>query len=772
MSHALFPKLLHVLRQIDRPGSFAVGGSDPALLPGLEIADLGPLGLPLTAKQAKELKKHCEQAPYGKGQETLVDTSVRRVWRLTPDRFMLTNPDWNRFLEQTVQKVQTGLGLENQKLESHLYDLLLYEPGSFFLPHRDGEKLDRMVATLVIVLPSSFAGGELIVRHEGDEKVFDFGGAESNFRIHYAAFYADCEHEIRPLRAGHRLCLVYNLTLAKAKKNILAPRVAEPIEALRQILTDAGADEGPQKTIVTLSHQYTEGGLTWDALKGVDRAQAHVLLEAARRADWCAYLGVLTFHESGSAEYTGGSRYRRSWDEYGEGNDPSQYKMEEVYESSLTVDHLLDGEGKPLLLDSLNVDEEEIVDAKALKKVKPQEEFQGYTGNEGMTLERWYRHAAVVLWPKRRHFDALCAAGSRQAAQALDDLVKRGQSAGAKEAPPLRAEALAFAAAVVRTWDARQTPGFSYGETRACPLFPSLIALDEPDLIDAYLRSVLPNDATVDPGDSLASVCQKHGWKTFEESLQSAFQQTNSLTATRNSRLLHSLCLAKPGRKPRHRELCEVLTRTLFECVKKIDTQADANNWYMAHMDRTPFLIGLAHGALAAEQDELLTQLVDHILALPKKYPLLPAQMSALTILQPWIKKHVKRPCAPLSRWLAVCREQLEARTAEEPQPPADFRRDADISCKCADCAELKHFLQDPQEAEHRFRAAEQRRRHLEQEIRHRHCDLDCRTERQGSPHSLVCTKNTASYRERLKQYHEDRNHLALVRSLEANVPS
>lgn len=772
MSHALFPKLLHVLRQIDRPGSFAVGGSDPALLPGLEIADLGPLGLPLTAKQAKELKKHCEQAPYGKGQETLVDRSVRRVWRLTPDRFMLTNPDWNRFLEQTVQKVQTGLGLENQKLESHLYDLLLYEPGSFFLPHRDGEKLDRMVATLVIVLPSSFAGGELIVRHEGDEKVFDFGGAESNFRIHYAAFYADCEHEIRPLRAGYRLCLVYNLTLAKAKKTILAPRVAEPIEALRQILTEAGADEGPQKTIVTLSHQYTEGGLTWDALKGVDRAQAHVLLEAARRADWCAYLGVLTFHESGSAEYTGGSRYRRSWDEYGEGNDPSQYKMEEVYESSLTVDHLLDGDGKPLLLDSLNVDEEEIVDAKALKKVKPQEEFQGYTGNEGMTLERWYRHAAVVLWPKRRHFDALCDAGSRQAAQALDDLVKRGQNVGAKEAPALRAEALAFAAAVVRTWDARQTPGFSYGETRACPLFPSLIALDEPDLIDAYLRSVLPNDATVDPGDSLASVCQKHGWKTFEESLQSAFQQTNSLTATRNSRLLHSLCLAKPGRKSGHRELCEVLTRTLFECVKRIDTQADANNWYMARMDRTPFLIGLAHGALAAEQDELLTQLVDHILALPKKYPLLPAQMSALTVLQPWIKKHVKRPCAPLSRWLAVCREQLEARTAEEPQPPADFRRDADISCKCADCAELKRFLQDPQEAEHRFRAAEQRRRHLEQEIRHRHCDLDCRTERQGSPHSLVCTKNTATYRERLKQYHEDRNHLALVRSLEADVPS
>ena len=54
--------------------------------------------------------------------------------------------------------MQEELGLERQKLEAHLYDLLLYEPGSFFLPHRDGEKLDRMVATLVVVLPSKFAG--------------------------------------------------------------------------------------------------------------------------------------------------------------------------------------------------------------------------------------------------------------------------------------------------------------------------------------------------------------------------------------------------------------------------------------------------------------------------------------------------------------------------------------------------------------------------------------------------------------------------------------
>src|SRR5205814_149968 len=149
------------------------------------------------------------RAPYGKGEQTLVDTSVRRVWRMELDRVALTNPEWGRVIQGIVATVQEELGLEGQKLGSYLYDLLLYEPGSFFLPHRDGEKLDRMVATLVAVLPSSHEGGELIVRHDGQERTIDLGGASDDpFHIHYAAFYADCEHEVRPLTKGYRLCLV------------------------------------------------------------------------------------------------------------------------------------------------------------------------------------------------------------------------------------------------------------------------------------------------------------------------------------------------------------------------------------------------------------------------------------------------------------------------------------------------------------------------------------------------------------------------------------
>jgi len=140
--------------------------------------------------------------------------------------------------------------------------------------------------------------------------------------------------------------------------------------------------------------------------------------------------------------------------------------------------------------------------------------------------------------------------------------------------------------------------------------------------------------------------------------------------------------------------------------------------------------------------------------------------------LQPWLKTHLKARCEGVSRWVAACREQLESLTAEEPTPPTDFRRDANIECKCAHCAELRRFLGDPEEQVHRFRAAQDRRTHLEHTITRHGCDVSCKTERVGSPHVLVCTKSTASFQARLKKYHEDCLHLATLRTIEKSLPT
>ena len=102
-----------------------------------------------------------------------------------------------------------------------------------------------MVATLIVALPCKHEGGELVVRHEGREHEIMFPGAASGLELSWAAFYADCPHEVRPLRSGYRLCLVYNVTLARSRgrkrKRLDAPswgavtaRVAELLGAWRE----------------------------------------------------------------------------------------------------------------------------------------------------------------------------------------------------------------------------------------------------------------------------------------------------------------------------------------------------------------------------------------------------------------------------------------------------------------------------------------------------------------------------------------------------------
>lgn len=57
--------------------------------------------------------------------------------------------------------------------------------------------------------------------------------------LSYAAFYADCEHEVLPVRQGNRVCLVYNLihNRSKGRNGILrAPEYEHSITETAAIL--------------------------------------------------------------------------------------------------------------------------------------------------------------------------------------------------------------------------------------------------------------------------------------------------------------------------------------------------------------------------------------------------------------------------------------------------------------------------------------------------------------------------------------------------------
>ncbi|KAK5257071.1 hypothetical protein LTR16_001675 [Cryomyces antarcticus] len=105
--------------------------------PGLYIEGIGIVGLPLGERDAKAIIQASHQAPFGKGNETLVDVTVRKTWELNADQFQLRNPAWSKFLQKILDNTAEALGVHVSGLRAELYKLLLYEEGAMFKLHQE-----------------------------------------------------------------------------------------------------------------------------------------------------------------------------------------------------------------------------------------------------------------------------------------------------------------------------------------------------------------------------------------------------------------------------------------------------------------------------------------------------------------------------------------------------------------------------------------------------------------------------------------------------------
>ena len=771
--------LLEALAGIDRPGDIFVAGDRVPAMPGLEVEGIGTVGLPLSKAQARALIRRCRQAPYGKGTQTLVDTDVRRVWELDPAHFELTNPKWEAQIESILEEVQQRLGLEDRKLSAHLYKLLLYEKGSFFLPHRDGERLDAMVATLIVALPSKHEGGELVVRHEGREHEIAFPGAASGLELSYAAFYADCPHEVRPLRGGYRLCLVYNVTLTRPRrtKRIGAPSYGAVAARVAELLgTWREADE-TQKRVVTLEHRYTQDGLTLDKLKGVDRARAEVLFEAAEQAGCIAHLALITLWQLGDVDYdhSGYSRRRRRgygsrYDDHYEDPD-GEHQMGEIIDTSLTASHWSDRHGNARQFGEMTVNDDEVVTGDALDDGEPsEEEFEDYTGNAGLTLERWYHRAAIVLWPRERHFAVLCDAGTQAAIGGLEALVKVLRRGSREQREAARRDGLQFAGAIIDGWKSIGTRWVGDRDDKADrSVFSKLLCkLDDPGLMRRFLSEIVPNDGSAELHHEFAKLCRRHGLSGFEAELTQAIDAPSEATLLRNAQLLHLLCRQSDHDKG-DAAVCTRLCESAVVALERFDGQTPKNARGFRALDRTALLVTLVSAMLDIGAKRPLRKVIDHTLAHREQYGLTDTHLTTIFKLAPRLET-LSPPGKAIAHWLSACRRELQMRTARAPQAPGDYRRDAGLSCKCADCRVLSRFLADPNERECRMPLSKDRRQHLHGIIEANRCDVTHVTERKGRPFTLVCTKTTASYERACKAFERDKRNLSQIVRIEKGL--
>jgi hypothetical protein len=750
-------ELLRVLDALGESSKFCTSGSLSPVLPGLEVKGIGAVGIPVTQADAKRLIKQATRAPYGRGEDTLVDLDVRRVWQLEPRQFSLRNTEWDLFLKWIIDAVKQEFGID-KKVEHELYKLLVYEKGSFFAPHRDSEKTPGMFATLVVCLPSRHEGGTLQVSHDGQTVNIDFGGDDAEFKIQYAAFYADCQHEIKPVTAGHRVCLVYNLALARSKQPS-APQNSRSVEKVVALLPEFFADESRDlsKLVIPLEHQYTEAGLSLHDLKGRDRSRVDVLLRATERLDYQFYLALLTHYQQGEADDgTWGHswhRSRRTYRSYGDDDESgdSDAEMGEVYEEELSLDYWLDSNGRKRPLGKIRLAEEEILGCESKEDWPCEQEIREATGNEGVTMERWYRRSVIVVWPRDRYFRILASEGQATAIPALKEMIAKSKDPAADEA------CRGLATQIIECWKAPKHY-YSVQPSQSAQMLKLLDQIGSPELVGRFIKDVLPADCDGTEGRILSRICGRLGWQTFAAELRDFFakqspEQVHSRLSIPVS-ICESLCCGLGAMTKERRAVCAALTGELEDVINRWDSYR-GQAWIRSGEDRAGITESVIHAFSSVGETDRLDRFLSHVLADKQRYGLHKVLIPAVKAIHKWIKDDWAGKDA-YSRLIDHCTTELRTLTATPIEPPGDWSREANLDCKCPDCRELIAFLQDPLEKVHRFPVRKDRRQHLHQQIDRHHCDLTHVTERKGSPQTLVCTKTQASYERRLEQFAVD----------------
>ena len=239
-----------------------------------------------------------------------------------------------------------------------------------------------MFASLIIVLPSKFEGGEVHVSHGNDKDVFNISPS-SEFRTSALAWYTDVTHEVKPVTSGYRLAISYNLV--NASPGIPLPHLPDmhsAVSAVEKIFRKwrkGSYDNDDFSGTITylLDHEYSKAGLEFAALKGKDAALVSNIRGVAEKQGISLYLGLLELVVSGDAGYAGGYSSDDEW--------YSLPGMDVVHDREYRIGGLYDLDGDlaegndPI---SLNPEFDMIPQDPELEDGDPDDkEFEGYTGN-------------------------------------------------------------------------------------------------------------------------------------------------------------------------------------------------------------------------------------------------------------------------------------------------------------------------------------------------------------------------------------------------------
>jgi len=384
------------------------------------------------------------------------------------------------------------------------------------------------------------------------------------------------------------------------------------------------------------------------------------------------------------------------------------------------------------------------------------------SGNEGVSVERAYHRAALVLWPRSKALEIVARSDVAGAVAWVADELDRLPDTGSGRVRKLLSR-------LTDIWPTR--PYDEDAQARALML-RLLHSTGDENRAAHFLGKVVLKRYDGSENEPLALVVDMVG-------------------PSAASRFLIDLTAAHLRRRP-------TATLALVRCLDETRDESSRGAWNRALQAAVRAILRTLPAALPSEPrrrsfepmieapERFGVEAVDDLFTLARRRGS-PAQAAAAaeavagwpevvapdrTLPAVLARLHGEEGAAGSGAFALLWRHAanfLLARSARPPEEPRDWTIAADTGCRCEHCRRLRDFCKDPATRIARFPLRKELRRHLHQTIDSRGLDIDHVTERRGSPFTLVCTKTRASHRRRLAEYAED---ISCMRGLIRSAPS
>lgn len=209
--------------------------------------------------------------------------------------------------------------------------------------------------------------------------------------------------------SGYRIVLTYNMfhvgpsatpgiTNGDPRLVALQTNLKEWSDALERDEDDLASDPLPGHLIYALIHEYTDESLRLSGLKGEDHTRFKSLLSIAEAANCECFLATIEKREHGACNGSGPEDYRSD----------ELHSLATVDEESIHLRSIVAVDGTLVLQDVAIEEHGELMredDYDSFGVFGPiDEEFEGWTGNEGARTTLWYRESAILVLSGRNNF--------------------------------------------------------------------------------------------------------------------------------------------------------------------------------------------------------------------------------------------------------------------------------------------------------------------------------------------------------------------------------